>query len=250
MRGWGSSEAGQLGEGATYRSTPVAVVFDTVAPTTTAPRASLRAGRTLIGSAVPVRLGWSGADSGGTGVARHVVALSRDGGTTWRTVLTSLTTPYAYRTVPSSGTVRYRVRAIDRAANAGSWVAGPTLSARLVEQSSAAVRYTGRWATARYPSYSGGTSRYATAAGASATYTFTGRSIALVTTKGPTRGKGKVYVDGALAATVDLYGATPTHRVLAWAQTWASSGSHTVRLVVAGTRGRPRVDLDAFAVLR
>ena len=76
----------------------------------------------------------------------------------------------------------------------------------------------------------------------------TGRSIALVTTKAPTRGTVKVYVNGTYVATVDLYATTTKYRALAWQKTWSTSGTRTVKLVVVGTSGRPRVDLDAFAV--
>jgi hypothetical protein len=60
----------------------------------------------------------------------------------------------------------------------------------------------------------------------------------------------KVYVDGSYATTIDTYAADWSARQVVWSRTWAGSGSHTVKLVVVGTAGRPRVDLDAFLVLR
>ena len=50
--------------------------------------------------------------------------------------------------------------------------------------------------------------------------------------------------------TVDLYRSSVSSRVLAFTQMFASSGTHTIKLVAQATSGRPRVDLDAFAVLR
>jgi hypothetical protein len=98
--------------------------------------------------------------------------------------------------------------------------------------------------------YSGGSARYASAAGASASYTFTGRSIGFVTSRGPYRGAVRIYVDGVLATTIDLYAATDTFRYVAFARTWSTSGTHTIKAVVVGTAGRPRVVVDAFEVLR
>jgi len=70
-----------------------------------------------------------------------------------------------------------------------------------------------------------------------------------VTTKGPTFGKARIYVDGVLVATIDLY-AAPTHRQkLVWQRTWATVGTHTVRIYVIGTSGRPSVDIDGFGLL-
>ncbi len=68
--------------------------------------------------------------------------------------------------------------------------------------------------------------------------------------KGAGRGHVHVYVDGVLRAKVDLYRSTAQQRAVVWQQAWTASGTHTVRLVVAGTSGPPRVDVDAFAVLK
>jgi cytochrome c peroxidase len=223
--------------------------IDRTAPSVTAPAATLRTGVSLSGTAIPLRLAWTGTDAGGSGIARYELARSTDGGT-WMTVSSSLTAPYADVPVPSSGTVRFRVRAVDRAANTGAWATGQTLTPRLFEQSSTSVTYAGTWSTTTGSAYSGGSATYAKAAGASASYTFTGRSIALITTKAPSRGTVKVYVNGTYVATVDLYATTTKYRALAWQKTWSTSGTRTVKLVVVGTSGRPRVDLDAFAVLK
>jgi hypothetical protein len=48
--------------------------------------------------------------------------------------------------------------------------------------------------------------------------------------------------------TVDLYRSRVAYKSLAFSQSFAN-GTHTIKLVPVGTSGRPRVDLDAFAVL-
>jgi hypothetical protein len=101
-----------------------------------------------------------------------------------------------------------------------------------------------------WSSYSGGSAKFARAAGASATYSFTGRSIAVVVPKGPTRGRVKVYVNGTYLTTVDLYAPTTQYRVLIWQRAWSTSATRTIRLVAVGTLTRPRIDLDAFATLK
>jgi hypothetical protein len=67
--------------------------------------------------------------------------------------------------------------------------------------------------------------------------------------KGPTRGIARIYVDGALAATVDLGAPATTYRSVVWAQTWAKSATRKLKVVVVGTPGRARIDIDAFARL-
>ena len=164
-----------------------------------------------------------------------------------------LTASPAATTVTAGGTVRFRVRAVDRAGNTGAWMTGPVLMPALVQTpaGTTGLTYAGTWSDAASASYSGGALRYATAAGASATYTFTGRSIALVTTRATSRGAVRVYLDGATTpVTLDTYAATTAYGVQVWSQTFATCGPHTVRVVVVGTAGRPRVDLDAFAVLK
>lgn len=223
------------------------VLIDRTAPTGSAPVASLRTGTALAGSALPLRLKWTASDGGGAGLDRDELARSLNGSSTW-TMLSASTTVVNVNAV-SSGTVRYRTRAVDVAGNVGPWAYGPTLTPRLIQQTSTSIRYRGTWSSSSYASFSGGSARYSRSWGASATFTFTGRGIALVSTRASTRGKFRVYVNGVYVATVDLFGPTQ-FRTVAWQRTWSAVGTRTIRLVVAGTAGRPRVDLDAIAIFR
>jgi Phosphodiester glycosidase/Bacterial Ig-like domain (group 2) len=227
----------------------VTVRLDTAAPIARAPTGALVTGAGLDASGIPFRVGWAAATDRGRGVAGY--ELERYLGGAWVPVpLATATTRSATLALAPGQAQRFRVRAIDWAGNVSAWATGPVLGPRLVQESSSAVRDAGRWKTGSGAAYSGGTVAFAKAASSSARYTFTGRSIGLVATLGPTRGKVRVYVDGRYGATVDLRAPTTQYRVIAWQRTWGSAGTHNVRLVVVGTPGRPRVDLDAFAVLR
>jgi hypothetical protein len=76
-----------------------------------------------------------------------------------------------------------------------------------------------------------------------------GNSIAWVAYKAPGYGSAKVYIDGVYAATVSLYRSSSLSRALVYAKTWASNRTHTIKVVVVGTAGHPRVDIDAFVRL-
>jgi hypothetical protein len=224
------------------------VLIDLTAPTGSAPSASLRTGAALVGSAQPLHLKWTASDVGGAGLDQYELARSLNGSGTWAT-LSAPTTTAIDLYAGSSGTVRYRTRAVDLAGNVGAWAYGPTLTPRLIQQTSTSIHYHGTWSTSTFASFSGGSARYARSSTASATYTFTGRGIAIVSTRASTRGKFRVYVNGAYAGIVDMAGPTQ-YRTVAWQRTWSTIGTRTIKLVPTGTPGRPRVDLDAFAVLR
>jgi hypothetical protein len=121
---------------------------------------------------------------------------------------------------------------------------------RLTQQNGTGVTYGGTWSTLSSSNASGGSARYATKAGAWVQFSFTGRAVAVVGPKGPSRGSVKVYVDGALIRTVSAYRSSSQSKVVLFAHTWDSSASHTVKLVLSGTAGHPRFDIDAFARLQ
>ncbi len=57
-----------------------------------------------------------------------------------------------------------------------------------------------------------------------------------------------VSIDGSLvsSARIDLRAARLLPRRIVFNKTFSTPGLHTIKVVVAGTRGRPRVDVDAF----
>lgn len=233
------------------RATSVTATFsDFAKPTATAPTAALRNSTSLSGSSVRIRVSWTASDTGGSGIKRYELSKSTNGGTSWTVVSTTLTGTTHDAIVASSGSIRYRVRAVDKAGNVGSWMYGPNLTARLTQQSSTSVKYGKTWTAYTLSSCSGGSARYSTTAGATASYTFTGRAIGFVTTKSWTRGQARIYINGVLQATIDLRASSTSYRVVAWQMTWSTSATRTIKVEVVGTSGRPRADLDAFAVLR
>jgi hypothetical protein len=199
------------------------------------------------GSTIPVRTKWSATDL--SGVASYQLQRQTNGGA-WSSVsLSSSTATAVAQSLTFGTTYRYRLMATDGLGNASAWVYGPSFAPTISQESSGAVTYTGSWTTAPTGSASGGSLSYATAAGASATFAFSGSSVAWVAFRGPNRGSARVYIDGVLKATIDLNVATNSSRRVAYAFTWGANGPHTIKVVVVGTAGHPRIDVDGFAQL-
>lgn len=235
-------------------ATFVVVGPDSTAPVfTKRPVVGPRAGAVLpsaaTGSAIPVTVSWA-ADDTAAGIGLHHYVLERRIGTgAWTRV--ALATPLATSaatTVASSGTVTFRVTAYDAAGNHAT-AATVALAPRLVQQTSTSMHWTGTWTTAAGATLSGGSARWARTAGASFQQVFTGRAVGIVVTQGPGRGSARIVLDGKTVATISLAGATTRVRVVAWQWSSATAGRHTLKLVVAGTAGHPRVDVDALVVV-
>jgi hypothetical protein len=225
-----------------------AVVVDHALPTTSSPGISTRTGIAVSGSTLPISAEWTGADAG-SGVARYQLQRSINGGAfTW--VSTNIATPPVSMGLSSGARVQLRVRAVDIAGNVGAWRTGSTVTGLLVQNTSSSIHYAGSWTTSSSSSYSGGSVKTSSTAGSSATYTFTGRGIALVSTLSASRGTVRVYVDGIYQGRVDPSHAPTVFHGVAWQMAWSSSKTRTLKLIVDGTAGRPRFDLDAFAVLK
>jgi hypothetical protein len=220
------------------------IVLDTVVPTTTAPRRGFVASTAISAGTIALRVPWSGSDAT-SGIARYELAQSTDGGV-WTTVSTTLTSPTATRSLAPLHTYRFRVRAIDKAGNPGAWATGATFRISRYSEFNTAISYSGPWTTVSSPAYWGGAAKKSSSAGARASLTFSGRSIAWVARSGPDRGKAAIYVNGTKVATVDLYSATAQGQRVVWVGSWTTTASRTITIRVAGTIGRPRIDLDAL----
>lgn len=228
------------------------VTIDTSLPKATTPTPGLRTGLALEGVSTTQRLlvkvSWGGTDTG-SGIASYDVARSYNGGT-YTTIASATTATSIDWTMTPGYSYRFRVRARDKAGNVGAWVYGSTWYPVLTQNSSSSVVYTGSWATTSNAENSGASAKSSTAAGASVSYTFTGRAVAWVTTLRPEAGAVQVWVDGVLAATVDTFADAAAYRQIVFSKAWTSYATHTIKLVVVGTADHPLAELDAFEVIR
>jgi len=227
-------------------SLPARSDCDTSAPRASTPSSKLLSGSAITGGRTTMRTTWTGSDTS-SGVASYDAAQSTDGGA-WTTVAMGLAAPKLDRVLATGHAYRFRVRAVDRAGNVGAWTYGRTFRLTGYSESNARVRYSGKWTTSTSSVYWGGKAKASSQAEARASLTFTGRSVELVSRKGPGRGKVKIYVDGVLKTTVDLYASSYQNQRVVWAGNWSSSATRTVTVRVLGTEFRPRIDLDAFVV--
>ncbi len=223
---------------------------DITRPVAKAPVQVFVSNSTLGTSAVPVRLSWSASDGSGSGVVRYQLQQSTNGGSYATVSLPSATTTVITRSLTPGYSYRFRVRAYDRAGNLSAFATGPGFTVDAFQESSAKVSYGGSWTGTSLSGAYGGAVRYAGASGVSAKLSFTGRNVAFAAPKSSTRGKADIYVDGTKVTTVDLYSTTTLARRVLYAKAWTASGTHTIEVRALGTSGRPRVDLDAFVVLR
>jgi hypothetical protein len=238
-------------------SAPVSDGITLNSPDVTAPSAPGVPKHVLAGAStwgIPVRISWTaGVDPAGpsSGVAGYNVQQSVNGAA-FATIATTSGTGTSLDLVLSntSKTYRYRVQTRDFSGNTSAFATGPTFRAISYNEQNAVISYSGTWYLASAPTYIGGKAKYATAANASATASFNGSRVGWLGRTGPTSGTAKVYIDGTLKATINLYATTTGIRKLLFTQSWAAVGNHKLKIVVSGTAGHPRVTLDQILVLR
>jgi hypothetical protein len=205
---------------------------------------------------VPVVLNWW-ATEGGSGLASYGLQHSVDGGAFTDVALPSETSATTTLSVEAGKTHHFQVRAQDGAGNWSAWQPGVPFAVDLRQESHQDIYYTGAWQLQPAPTASGGHLKYASASGARATFTFTGKSVGWVASTGSNRGKAEVWLDGEKVRTVDLYAPTAEPRKIIFSGAWPFMdplSTHTLEIRVLGAKnasssGR-RVDVDAFVVLR
>jgi hypothetical protein len=91
---------------------------------------------------------------------------------------------------------------------------------------------------------------FSTEEGARATLDFTGRGVAWISSKGPSRGYADVSIDGNFVQRVNLYASRNKHRQVVFSHTFPRFGAHTLRIEVVGApASRKRVDVDTLLVV-
>jgi len=225
------------------------------APTVTAPAPSIVNHSTLTTTAVPVTLSWSGTPSaGGSAVARYELQQSIDRGATWTPIAlpTALSTSIVQNVVPSAiSSYLFRVRATDTAGRVSAFAASAPFTVFTAQESDPNIVYAGAWPIASRTNAFGGSTSSNSAAGSTATYTFTGSYVAWVTEKDPTHGQTIVSIDGVAAPLIDNYNAGSLPRRVMFVQAVAP-GTHTIAVRVLATKNAAatgtRTDVDAFIV--
>ncbi|MER5602899.1 N-acetylmuramoyl-L-alanine amidase [Streptomyces sp. NPDC002265] len=222
--------------GATTLSGSVTLVGDATAPTfPTAPGVQVRTG-TVNSTSVPVTVTWKAADNA---ALTKVTATSPSSATFGPTV-----TSWSASAKPGTSDL-FALKAYDVAGN--STAASVYRTPNIVQETS--TTRTGTWTHKSSTSYLGGYSYGSSSAGASISWTFTGRSVAWIVSRASTSGQAYVYVDGTKVTTVDLKSSTTLYRQAIWTKTWSTSAKHTLKIVVVGTAGRPTVTTDGIATI-
>jgi hypothetical protein len=162
-------------------------------------------------------------------------------------VISSTTATSSTRGLGASPTrYQYQVKVTD---NKGrfAYAQGPAFRVVRTQDSSTAITYAPAWSRSTAGSPLGGSTRYTTTKGRSATFTYTGRAFAIVGTKGSTRGSFHVYVDGVrvTSTAVSARASTTQYRRVLYKRSMGW-GTHTVMIVASGNG---RVDLDAILTI-
>jgi hypothetical protein len=231
-----------------WRTDVARLIIDTDLPSTPGAPVASTVVPTPLGFIPKYRLTWTGATDVASGAVTYRFEQNLDGGG-FRAGSTLAGTS-TVRNLPFGHSYQFRVSAVDAVGHVGPWATGPIVHPYLYEQTSSTA-FSGSWLTQSSSLYSGGSVRYASVLGASATFTSTfTRSIGFVTTKAASRGSFRVYIDGVLKATVSAYSATTAYRQVVYQYTFPTRGTHSMKIYVLATAGHPRVDVDAFLVLK
>lgn len=155
-------------------------------------------------------------------------------------------------TLVPDGNYAVRAAARDRAGGLNSTEVAVSVSngTTRIENGDASITYAGGWMhgnTAR--PWSGGTASIATLTGflAAATVSFEGTGVSWIGFLGPQAGIARVYLDGQLVATVDLYDPVERLRTPVYRMNGLVSGVHT--LVIEATGARNPLSSDPFVVV-
>ncbi len=237
------------------------IYLDTTLPVTGAPVQSFVPNTQLGVSTLPVRIAWSGSDTG-SGIAKYQVQQRSYGSTAWGawSWVTSGTTVRTLDRQLAPGRYQFQVRAMDKAGNWSAWKAGAAFTVTAYQETSTAtagkVAYGGTWSRQYQSSAYGTYTKYAAVKGSYATFSFTGgKQVAWVAPRVTNGGYADVYLDGVKVATVNLYASSAQYRKVVYAKVGLNpSVLHTLKVYVTGTKASvssgTRVDIDGFVVLR
>ena len=108
------------------------------------------------------------------------------------------------------------------------------LEAGSYEENNALIKYVGTWNNNSSTSHSGGNIKYSSTKGDYAEIKFYGTGIELYSLFDKDYGKVKIYIDGELTTTKDLYLGKPYYNKLSYYNNGLTLGEHTLKIEVSG----------------
>jgi hypothetical protein len=118
-----------------------------------------------------------------------------------------------------------------------------------IEQTDARWSYTGKWSTASSSGFSDGSATRSNEIGATASISFTGRSVRLIGSLSYKHGHAEVTIDGGPPTTVDLYTVGKVSRAVLFERYDLPAGEHVLTVRVTGNRHPDatdhRIEIDA-----
>ncbi|MDI7258429.1 MAG: hypothetical protein QME90_00760 [Thermodesulfobacteriota bacterium] len=122
------------------------------------------------------------------------------------------------------------------------------------QENDPAITYTGNWNALSDLNANGGSYRNSNDAStpATVTVTFTGTAVSWISDPWNDLGIARVYIDGVLDATVDLYSGVNRYQQVVYSRSGLSLGTHTLKVEVTGNKNTISagtwIDIDAFVV--
>ena len=225
------------GAGPIEHSVIATLIIDSTAPDLAPPTVRFRRGAAAGTTNVPLYVQWTGSDASGT--HRFELARHADAGPWVPVPLAQPTTSAVTSLVPPVHEYRFRVRAVDLAGNE-TLRYGPTLLLRRRSEDSGTIAFSTGWLKQTAEGAYGGSVRWSTKAGATATFSFIGRAFGWFSPTSPQRGAAEVYVDDVLVETVSLASDDRLTSRVVFAMEWPGTPvRHTVRYPRRGHAGTP-----------
>jgi len=221
-------------------------------PSALAPtKAQVKMNVALNARSAPTVVTWPAASDLSSSIAGYESQWSRDGGDWTGTLATSESVRTVVRNLAFNSSYQFRVRARDAAGNWSTWAA-TSVPYRVTHTSdrSPSVRYSSSWYGAGSTSATSDTLMSTKNGGAVARYTFTGKGIALVMPRSPTRASVEVRIDGAYVGKYSLWAASLKARQTVFSRAWLTTATRTIELRTVTSSSRKLVSLDAFVVTR
>ena len=234
------------GAGAISPAASHAIILDTTPPTITKIPAPAFVTGHMGATTAPISIRWAGTDAT-SGINHYNLMESVDGGAF--SLVASPTAAHVTENLKPGHSYRFEVRATDNAGNASGFAVGPKFTLTAYQETSSAIAYSSGWTLQALPGAYGGKVKYAIIAGKTAKFSFNGAQVAWVSTIGTNRGSATVSIDGGAATIISTHGTSLKTAMVVFTKT-VTAGAHSLLLKVLGTSGHPRVDVDAFLVIK